>query len=115
MAQVYRTHLTPTTSESYQNKLSTFPLTLGSLLGCPHPGIGILFWRPPPKLLLCYQLQFYKGHHQKCFHTCHKKVTAEDLIRKSGYVRTDWEKVKEIGAAMDIPQTTEELLAQLTR
>jgi len=42
------------------------------------------------------------------------KVTAEDLIRESGYVRTDWEKVKEIGAAMDIPQTTEELLAQLT-
>ena len=41
-------------------------------------------------------------------------VTAEDLIRESGYVRTDWEKVKEIGAAMDIPQTTEELLAQLT-
>ena len=42
------------------------------------------------------------------------KVTAEDLIRESGYVRTDWEKVKEIGAAMDIPQSTEELLAQLS-
>jgi len=40
-------------------------------------------------------------------------VTAEDLIRESGYVKTDWEKVREIGLAMDIPQSTEELLAQL--
>ena len=42
------------------------------------------------------------------------EVTAEDLIRESGYVKTDWEKVHEIGIAMDIPQSTEELLAQLT-
>ncbi len=42
------------------------------------------------------------------------KVTAEDLIQESGFVRTDWEKVKEIGDAMDIPQSTEELLAQLS-
>jgi len=41
-------------------------------------------------------------------------VTEEDLIRESGYVRTDWEKIREIGLAMDIPQSTEELLAQLT-
>lgn len=41
-------------------------------------------------------------------------VTAEDLIRESGYVRTDWEKIREIGLAMDIPQSTEELLTQLT-
>ncbi len=41
-------------------------------------------------------------------------VTADDLIRESGYVKTDWEKVREIGLAMDIPQSTEELLAQLT-
>ncbi len=42
------------------------------------------------------------------------QVTAEDLIRESGYVHTDWEQVKKIGDAMDIPQTTEELLTQLT-
>lgn len=42
------------------------------------------------------------------------KVTAEDLIRESGYLKTDWNKVKEIGEAMDIPQSLEELLAQLT-
>ena len=42
------------------------------------------------------------------------KVTAEQLIHESGYVRTDWNKVTEIGATMDIPQSTEELLAQLT-
>jgi hypothetical protein len=42
------------------------------------------------------------------------KVTAEDLMRESGYERTDWEKIREIGVAMDIEQSTEELLAQLT-
>jgi len=41
-------------------------------------------------------------------------ITAEDLIRESGYVRTDWNKIIEIGLAMDIPQTTEELLSQLS-
>lgn len=41
-------------------------------------------------------------------------VTAEDLIRESGYVKTDWDKVRDIGAKMNIPQSTEELMAQLT-
>lgn len=41
-------------------------------------------------------------------------VTAADLIRESGYIKTDWDKVSEIGNRMDIPQSTEELLAQLS-
>jgi len=41
-------------------------------------------------------------------------VTAEDLIRESRYVKTDWEKVREIGAKMNIPQSTKELMAQLS-
>jgi len=32
-----------------------------------------------------------------------QNVTVEDLIRESGYVRTDWEKIREIGLAMAIP------------
>ncbi len=43
-----------------------------------------------------------------------KSVTVEELIRESGYVRTDWEKVKAIGIAMEIPQSADELIAQLT-
>jgi len=42
-----------------------------------------------------------------------KTITVEELIRESGYVKTDWEKVHAIGLAMDIPQNTEELIAQL--
>lgn len=48
------------------------------------------------------------------FKPMRKNVTAEDLIRESGYVRTDWEKIRQIGIEMDIPQSVEELLAQLT-
>jgi vacuolar-type H+-ATPase subunit I/STV1 len=43
-----------------------------------------------------------------------ENVTAEDLVRESGYVKTDWDKVRQIGIEMDIPQTYEELIAQLT-
>jgi len=41
-------------------------------------------------------------------------VTAEDLIRESGYVRTDLEKLRRLSIELDIPQSTDELLAQLT-
>ncbi len=43
-----------------------------------------------------------------------KSVTVEELIQESGYVKTDWDKVAQIGVAMDIQESTEELLAQLT-
>ncbi len=41
-------------------------------------------------------------------------VTAEDLIRESGYVKTDLEKLRRLAVELDIPQSTDELLAQLT-
>ena len=43
-----------------------------------------------------------------------KNVTVEDLIRESGYVRTDLEKLRRLAIELDIPQSTETLLAQLT-
>ena len=43
-----------------------------------------------------------------------KTISVEDLVRESGYVGTDWGKISEIGLAMDIQQSTEELLAQLS-
>jgi hypothetical protein len=51
---------------------------------------------------------------RKAIKPIRQSVTAEELIRESGYVRTDWAKIREIGQAMDIPQSTEELLSQLT-
>jgi len=42
------------------------------------------------------------------------KVTAEDLVRESGYVKTDLEKLRRLAEDLDIPQSTDELLAQLT-
>ena len=43
-----------------------------------------------------------------------KSVTVEELIRESGYVRTDLEKLRQLAIELAIPQSTETLLAQLT-
>lgn len=43
-----------------------------------------------------------------------KNVTAEDLIRESGNIKTDLEKLRQLAVDLDIPQSTEELLSQLT-
>ena len=43
-----------------------------------------------------------------------QSVTAEELIRESGYVRTDLKKLRQLAIELDIPQSTDELIAQLT-
>ena len=43
-----------------------------------------------------------------------KGATIEDLIRESGYKKTDWKKVASHADNMNIMESTEELLAQLT-
>ena len=41
-------------------------------------------------------------------------ATIEALIKESGYKKTDWAKVTAHAEKMDIQESTEELLAQLT-
>ena len=42
-----------------------------------------------------------------------KNVTADELIRESGNVKTDLEILRQLAIELDIQQSTEELLAQL--
>lgn len=42
-----------------------------------------------------------------------KNVTAEDLIRESGYIKTDLRKLRQLAVDLDIQESTEELLEQL--
>jgi vacuolar-type H+-ATPase subunit I/STV1 len=42
-----------------------------------------------------------------------ENVTADDLVRESGYVKTDLRKLRQLAIDMDIPQSAEELIAQL--
>lgn len=41
-------------------------------------------------------------------------VTAEDLIRESGNLKTDLEQLKKLALELDIPQSADELIEQLT-
>jgi vacuolar-type H+-ATPase subunit I/STV1 len=43
-----------------------------------------------------------------------ENVTADQLFKEGGSIKTDWNMVRQIGIEMNITQTTEELLAQLT-
>jgi vacuolar-type H+-ATPase subunit I/STV1 len=42
-----------------------------------------------------------------------ENVTADDLVRESGYIKTDLRKLRQLAIDMDIPQSAEELIAQL--
>ena len=43
-----------------------------------------------------------------------KNVTTDDLIRESGDLKTDLGALRQLAIALDIPQSSEELLAQLS-
>jgi hypothetical protein len=76
------------------------------------------------------QKQTNCNHHYKCYGKIpcyafsyrpdapsHKayadNVTADDLVRESGYIKTDLRKLRQLAIDMDIPQSAEELIAQL--
>ena len=52
---------------------------------------------------------------RKAIKPLRKKVTAEDLILENGNIKTDLEKLRQLAIDLDIQESTEELLSQLSR
>lgn len=44
-----------------------------------------------------------------------RSAKIEDLIKESGYIKTDWEKIRQLAQDLDIQESAEDLIAQLNQ